>query len=148
MTEQEDNWLNANYFDCPECGFELFRVDRSPFYDEWKLNCWCCAKSVEISYYDPKVPRGYFSGDMSPETRDRKERELEEMLSFCECGGAFSFKAPPRCFSCGSVVLEDFNVDIFPSFNRSANSTELTIQQREEFERFNIEFRRSKNIWK
>lgn len=48
----DDNWLHAEVFPCPTCQQALYRVDRSPFYDDYRLYCDQCANSVEVSYYD------------------------------------------------------------------------------------------------
>lgn len=50
----EDNWLNAQIIECPQCKEKLYRVDHSPFSDDDTFYCDSCEKRVEVSFYDEK----------------------------------------------------------------------------------------------
>ena len=51
----EDDWLNGRPIVCTSCGYQLYRVDHSPFDDGWLLYCDCCPRRVDVSFYDPVV---------------------------------------------------------------------------------------------
>ncbi len=50
----EDNLLNAQIIECPQCKEKLYRVDHSPFSDDDTFYCDSCEKRVEVSFYDEK----------------------------------------------------------------------------------------------
>jgi hypothetical protein len=138
----DDEWLNPGFVACPSCGIRLFRVDHSPFYDEWWLYCTRCPRHAEVSYYAPIVAKLRRDGAI--------ESRIEALLRPCTCGGTFSFAASRRCPSCSSVVLAaESGADIFPEvFGAPAGPDgEPSEQQTAEAEAFERNFVRREDLW-
>lgn len=150
----DDNWFNANVFPCPHCGAQLFRVDRSPMYDEYHLYCDRCPNSVEVSYYDDvclRLGKERLADVQDVEHREAAMRDLiEQQLRPCDCGGSYRFNVARRCFSCHQPVVEDEPwVDLFPSINGvELEGRDPTPAEQDLYEQFVAEYIRTRDIWK
>jgi hypothetical protein len=149
MINEDDNWLDAKVFDCPNCNKGLFTVGHSPFADDDSFYCNACPKRVEISFYD-KLRR-----DLSKQLDGGSLSDLipliENELKPCNCGGTFKYQSPRRCIYCSIVIIGcDNQYEIYPSYfksnsNRKEEPTESEIARVKEFqENFII----TKNFWK
>ena len=145
----EDNWLSAQIIDCPQCKEKLYRVDHSPFFDSDFFYCDSCTKRVEISFYD-NVRKQILSkfGD-NIKNQYQNIQEVENDLRPCDCGGNFKYHAPRRCIYCAFVVIDEGGgIDIYPGCTGINEDKEPTEEEQKEYEKFETEFIRTKNIWK
>src|SRR5262249_47269956 len=149
-----DNWLHANIFPCPHCGTPLFRVDRSPMSDDYRLYCDRCPNSVEVSYYDDvcrhldeerraDVPEGW-PGEVA------KGELIEQYLRPCDWGGSYQFNAARRCPTCQQpVVVDEPWVDLSPSINGSElEDRDPTLEEQDVYEQFTAAHIRTRDLWK
>jgi hypothetical protein len=115
--DEEANWLYGEHFECPNCHQQLYRVDHSPFYDEYFLYCDSCPMRVEVSYYDPvykhidKHIRQTISKDES-DMYTALMQAIEARLKPCACGGSFRHDSPRRCIICHTPVIIDDPIGI------------------------------------
>lgn len=140
----ESNWLNATRVECPHCRASIFQVDRSPFFDSWRLYCGSCARSVDVSYYDEVVR------EMAKKLRsDRPEllAEVEHRLRACDCGGSFSMAAPRRCHQCNTIVVTDADVDLYSWVGPELGDRDPTDAEVKAFDQYQRDFVRSRSIW-
>lgn len=113
MGDQQKGWLGPQVISCPSCGVRLFRVDHSPFADDWLLYCNACPQAVEVSFYDP-VARKVLAR-LSPTECSTWEGKMEALCAFlksCSCGGRFDAHASRRCFDCNAAVIAGETVDL------------------------------------
>src|SRR5579884_2738134 len=99
--DEEEDWLHGERFQCFHCHQRLYRVDHSPFYDEYFLYCNRCPMRVEVSYYDPVFERVYKQVRQTYRTGEAElyvalMRAIEPHLKSCLCGGIFCHNAPRR----------------------------------------------------
>src|SRR4051812_16096042 len=93
------HWLDAGVIACAKCGFQMYWIESSPFYDGHKLHCDSCPRAVEINYYDPRYMKAL--EELKTERSWEKVMEIvEPLLKSCVCGGRFRGSAPKRCYSC------------------------------------------------
>lgn len=149
----DDNWLHGSIIACPHCQHRLYRVDHSPFADDWQLYCDGCANRVEVSYYDPVVD------DIRMQVSIQTEQSavaalvaqltaIEARLKPCSCGGHYRYDAPRRCHVCLSdVIIGEPDVDLWPGYfgiiEREPTPEEVVL-----FEQFASKHIRSGDIWK
>jgi hypothetical protein len=139
----DDNWLHAEVFPCPPCQQALYRVDHSPFYDEYRLYCDRCANSVEVSYYDPVTTafteRVRGEGMLVPgwEQTTAVLRLIEQRLKPCACGGWYHYDAPRRCPFCLAPALTDEPwVDLWPGYFGVDEDNEPSSEQTAQYEAY------------
>lgn len=153
-TDDDDNWLHASVFPCPHCGTQLFRVDRSPFADDYRIYCDRCPNSVEFSYYDDVCLQ--FDRDHRTDIPDPGHRWLalrdfiEAHLRSCDCGGSYRFNAARRCPTCGQpVVVNEPWVDLYPSINGiEMEDRDPTPQEQDMYGRYSTAHMRTRDIWR
>lgn len=149
----DDNWLHGSIIACPHCQHRLYRVDHSPFADDWQLYCDGCANRVEVSYCDPVVD------DIRMQVSIQIEQSavaalvaqltaIEARLKPCSCGGHYRYDAPRRCHVCLSdVIIGEPDVDLWPGYfgiiEREPTPEEVVL-----FEQFASKHIRSGDIWK
>ena len=145
MTDDADNWLNEAHFGCARCGTRLVRVDHSPMYDEWLLYCDRCPRRVEVGFYDPALTR----------LRDRPTGYAEQMaliearLRPCPCGGQFRHDAPRRCHACGTAVVHEPDVDVWPEIGwPERGDAGLTDQDQSRWEAWEAAFVVRDDLWR
>ena len=102
-SDSDDNWLAAARVECPTCSAALFRVNHSPYCDDWRLYCDSCPIAIEVSFYDGHVD------DLRKQLPDHSDllNAIARDLVPCNCGGSFQYAAARRCFTCKSVVVTD-----------------------------------------
>lgn len=150
----DDNWLHANIFPCPHCGTQLFRVDRSPMSDDYRLYCDRCPNSVEVSYYDDvrlQLDKERCADMLDGWPREAAKRDLiEQYLRLCDCGGSYRFNAARRCPSCHQpVVVDEPWVDLSPSINGiEMEDRDPTPEEQDSYEQFAAAHIRTRDIWK
>ncbi len=152
----DDNWLHAEVFPCPGCLEALFRVDRSPFADDYRFYCDQCANSVEISYYDAMtlaIDRDLAShSDADPgwEREQVKRRLIEARLRSCVCGGQYKSDAPRRCPFCLTVAVADCpeGVDLWPGCMWWEEDRDPTHEESERAEAYFTQYVRERAIWR
>lgn len=143
---KDDNWLNAAHFECPHCGEKLYRVDHSPFSDDYQLYCERCPRSVSVVKWTSEflIIRELATKN-GQVTRNNLMKLVEERLQPCDCGGTFRDDAPRRCYQCGEIVISNMpDVDIYPYLPEE----EFTETQEIRFAEFEEKFHRHENIWK
>jgi hypothetical protein len=151
--EDDDNWLDGRAIVCHRCGRSLWRVVRSPFYDEWLFYCDRCPKRAEVSYYDAKVKAIYEALAAKADTAfqsERMYREIEQCLAPCDCGGQFRLSADRRCHDCHAVVLagtDAAGIDVWPHWP-SATFAEPTPEQEKEWQAFDQAYMKSRELWR
>lgn len=151
MSNDEANWLHGERIECLSCHQPLYRVDHSPFYDEYFLYCDRCPIRVEVSYYDAVLKQ--VTQTLSPDQSDAYialMRAIEARLKPCVCGGTFRYDAPRRCFTCHTpVILDDpANIDLFPWIDYPLPDTpKHTAEELEEEERWMAQFIRAEDKW-
>ena len=144
----EDNWLNAQIVDCPQCKEKLYRVDPLPFFDSDFFYCDSCAKRVEVSFYD-NVRKQILSKFGDNKDQYQNIQEVENELRPCDCGGNFKYHAPRRCIYCATIVIDEGGgIDIYPSYASIDEDKEPTKDEQEKYERFESKSTRTENIWK
>jgi hypothetical protein len=147
----EENWLHGERIECSGCHQWLYRVNHSPFFDEYFLYCNCCPIRVEVSFYDPVVKQGEQQVRQASEARQGERyvalmRTLEERLKPCRCGGRFYHDAPRRCFTCHAPVISDdpIGIDLYPAWmDVSEPDASLEMQA----EQWAAQFTRTEDIW-
>lgn len=152
----DDNWLHVAVFPCPGCREPLFRVDHSPFADDYHFYCDQCANSVEISFYDAvtrAIDRGIASrGDTDPSwERERVKRHIiEARLRPCVCGGQYESDAPRRCPLCQAVTIADWpeDVDLWPGYMWWEEDRDPTPEESERAEAYITQTVRQRDIWR
>jgi predicted RNA-binding Zn-ribbon protein involved in translation (DUF1610 family) len=150
----DGNWLHASVFPCPHCGTALFRVDRSPLSDDYRLYCDRCPNSVEVSYYDDVCRRldEERRADMPAgwPAAAGKRALIEEYLRPCDWGGTYRFNAARRCPACQQpVVVDEPWVDLFPSINGvEMQDRDPTPEEQHLYERFAAPHIRTHDLWK
>jgi hypothetical protein len=142
-----DDWLNGRVIVCTSCGYQLYRVDHSPFDDGWLLYCDRCPRRVDVSFYDPVVRQIEddlrASGSM---THQALMVRVAARLRPCDCGGRYRNDAPRRCVRCFAHLQEvtpASGVDVWPAWpNHEPTDAELAEQQA-----FISAFVRSDDLW-
>ena len=148
----EENWLHGERIACSSCHQWLYRVDHSPFLDDYALYCTRCPIRVEVSYYDPVVRQveqqvRQASGARQGEWFVTFMRALEERLKPCRCGGSFRRDAPRRCFTCHAPVISDItmSIDLYPGWMDYASEPDASSEV--QAEQWETQFIRTKDIW-
>ena len=151
-SDQDDNWLRGAVFPCPSCDQSLYRVDHSPFYDEYLLYCDRCANSVNVGFYDPvtmAIGAAHASQGASKVSRADKLRLIEERLRPCACGGSYRHDSPRRCPYCLSVVIADEpDVDLWPGYFWIEDDREPTDEEAERIGAYLDARVRERDIWR
>ena len=154
MSEEsdDDNWLHGAFIHCPQCETRLFRVDRSPFYDDYRIYCDSCANSVEVSYYDD-VLKEIEQEIQSPghKAKEALRAAIERRLRSCDCGGRFAFDAARRCYICGRVIVSDEPwVDLGPAWSaeRPDEDQPPTAEDQAFYDEWVRLYVRTENIWR
>jgi len=151
--DPDDNWLHSRIITCPHCQHQLYRVDRSPFADDWQIYCDRCANRVEVSYYDPVVDAVRAAIAIQAEQSAAAAlmaqlTAIEARLKPCSCGGRYRYDAPRRCHLClGNVLIGEPDVDLWPGYF-GIIEREPTPEEVELFEQFASKHIRSGDIWK
>lgn len=100
--------------DCPNCNSIIEIVDgyHSGFADEGFLYCNRDSTVMTWSAYNPKYIE--IVGSIMPDilTRDG-QKQIEENLIGCPCGGKFLFANPLLCPKCGGVLSEPMTKNIY-----------------------------------
>jgi hypothetical protein len=150
----DDSWLRGVVFPCPHCHQALYRVDHSPFYDEYLLYCDRCANGVTVSYYDPMIAAidaTLASQNVSGAGAERERarlRLIEERLRPCECGGRFRHDNPRRCPYCLYVVIADEpGVDLWPGYFWVEDDRDQTDDEAERVGAYLDAHIRERDIW-
>jgi hypothetical protein len=150
--DQDDNWLDGRAITCQSCQAPLWRVIRSPFYDEWLFYCDRCPRRAEVSYYDSEVKaihdRFIAMGDKQFQS-ERMHREIERRLAPCDCGGQFRLLADRRCHKCHAVVVagDEGAIDVWPDWPGS-DLEHPTPEQEQEWREFEAAFvKKDANLW-
>lgn len=146
---EDDGWLNSRLFECSHCGYSLWRLDHSPFYNSWYVYCDSCPCCVEVRVWDDVVLQA--RQRLSNDNRGQFWPEIEQKLKPCSCGGSYRFSSPRRCFNCNGVVIEANDargVDIYPG-HLDIRDIEPTQLQEEQYYQFEAKFGcKSEDIWK
>ena len=148
--DEEENWLRGERTECAVCHQALYRVDHSPFYDEYFLYCTQCPIHAEVSLYDPvyqQVSQSLVTGHNAMALM----RAVEARLNPCACGGTFRHDAPRRCLTCHAPVIVDdpAGVDLF--FWHEAmmpDGPDLRDDELDEFEARMAPFARTTDLWR
>jgi hypothetical protein len=148
--DEEENWLHGEQIQCSHCHQRLYRVDHSPFYDEYFLYCSRCPTRVEVGYYDPVFQQ---VDKLVRQTSKMGEKGLyaalmqavEAHLKPCHCCGNFYHDAPRRCFRCHMPVISENpdGIDLFPEWMDNDSPDDLSEQE----ERWLAQFVRAEDIW-
>jgi hypothetical protein len=143
-SDSEDNWLDAAQIACPSCSAALFRVNHSPYCDDWRLHCDSCPIAIEVSFYDAHVAElRTQAGDDHAALLDSISRDLAP----CACGGTFHYAAARRCFNCKSVVVTDAGVDLTPFTGCELTGDDPSNAQQEMYDNYESEFLIQAAIW-
>lgn len=146
----ENNWLEAEVFDCSNCRNKLFKVGHSPLADEDIFYCNSCPKRVDVGFYDKK--RTELAKQIEIGTKENWQKLIkiiESQLKPCDCGGNYQFKSLRRCCYCSEIIKEiNFSFELYPSYFYCKEDKEPTEEETEKVGRFMAEFIRTKNIWK
>lgn len=147
----EENWLHGERIKCSRCHQWLYRVDHSPFYDEYFLYCDRCPIRVEVSFYNPVLKLVERQVRQAPETGQRElyqalMRAIEARLKPCLCGGTFRHDAPRRCFTCYTPVISDHpnGIDLYPGW---MDVSELDASLEVQADHWTAQFTRTEGIW-
>ena len=149
MSDNSDNWLRTKVLDCQSCGARLFRVDHSPFCDDYRLYCDSCPQAIEISFYD-KALDAIQKGLPSGHDRIQLMQAIEPRLRPCSCGGHFKDHSPRRCFSCKSIVIAEdaAGVDLSPYTGVEDQDREPTETEQRQFDAYLREFvHHDEDLW-
>lgn len=146
MDETDDNWLRAEHITCPHCAERLFAVIHSPFCDDYRLYCDRCPCAVEVSFYDP-VCVAAVSALPKGRTWEQTMAAIEPLLRPCRCGGQFRGNAPRHCFRCGAILPAAVNKDLYPHHVGVEPHGEPTVEEQEQFDRFEADFILRKDLW-
>ncbi|HEX2347771.1 MAG TPA: hypothetical protein VHI51_04970 [Ktedonobacterales bacterium] len=152
--EPDDNWLHAEVFPCPSCQQALFRVDHSPFGDDYLLYCDQCANCVEVSYYDSGTlafaDRIREEGTLQPGWPQTKAllRLIEGRLKPCSCGGRYRYDAARRCPFCLAPVLIDMPwIELWPGYFWVKDDEDPTAEQTEQADAYMSAHKRESDLW-
>ncbi|HEY8324260.1 MAG: hypothetical protein ACHQ1E_11440 [Ktedonobacterales bacterium] len=150
----DGNWLDAGVFPCPACHEALFRVNHSPFCDDYLLYCEQCANCVEVSYYDPVTIafaeriRGEGMLDSGWPQTEATLRLIEGRLKPCSCGGHYRFDAPRRCPFCLAPVLIDMSwAELWPGYFWVEEDADPTAEQIEQVGAYMDAHKREHDLW-
>jgi hypothetical protein len=146
--ELSNDWLRPEAFDCPKCGVRLFRVDHSPFCDDYRLYCDGCPRAIEVSFYDPVLAAAQ-KGQPDGNARERLMNAIEPLLRPCVCGGRYRDRAARRCFRCNSAVIveEAAGIDLLPYVGCEDQNRDPTDDEIERHEAFEREYVRTTELW-
>lgn len=144
-------------FDCPHCGFQLWRLDRSPMCDEWVFYCDHCPRRVEVSFYDTVV--NVIQNQLRSKERSNDYKALidkiEAQLKTCSCGGHYKLTVAKRCFNCNAEVIEKDDhgsmgrgIELYPGIFYVDEDDELDLAIEDQYVEFEEKFVRRENIWK
>lgn len=146
-----ENWLHGEQINCSQCHQLLYRVDHSPFYDEYFLYCNRCPIRVEVSSYNPVFKQVEQQVKQASEARQGEwymtlMRALEERLKPCRCGGRFCHDAPRRCFTCYAPVISDHpnGIDLYPGW-MDVDEPDASLEM--QAEHWTAQFVRTEDIW-
>lgn len=152
--QEVDNWLHGEVFPCLACQEALFRVDRSPFYDSYRLYCDQCANCVEVDYYDPVTKalaeriRGEAPVAPGWERTVAVLRSIEQRLKPCSCGGQYRYDAPRRCpFCLAPVLMDEPGVDLWPGYFWVEEDAEPSPEQTAQAEAYMEAHVRDRDLW-
>jgi len=98
---EEDNWLNKEHIQCPNCKKELLICDHSPMENSCRLYCDSCPRRVDIGLYESVYDDIENYKNLS---YNEVLIELEKRLDTCKCGGSFQLNAKRRCLHCNHAL--------------------------------------------
>lgn len=143
----DDNWLNEEWIQCPSCHQALFRIDTSPFDDNYHFYCDRCPVRREVSFYDPHLDQLERALPESEEHYTELVKMVEKHLKPCACGGMFRYDAPRRCFFCYAPVIIDDPMYVDLYLNEDGFSQDPASQ--ESFRKWQVRFCPDvEDIWK
>jgi hypothetical protein len=153
----DENWLNAEWIECPACRQPLFRIDRSPLDNSTHFYCDRCPVRIEVIPYGTEyeqIEQSFVPSRGDDEQEDDAYgtafmRAIEARLKPCTCGGTFRYDAARHCFSCFAPVVTDdpFDVDLYP--NEDGFENELDPERQERWNRWQAQFLPEvENKWK
>jgi predicted Zn-ribbon and HTH transcriptional regulator len=111
---------------CPDCAYQ-FTVSDGGGFTFHQLRCASCGRAKNIGFDElGDLHLRYLKGSATPYSVAfanehqyvREHLDIEsissedyyagvEAAATCDCGGALSFSAPPRCPKCGSCRIEE-----------------------------------------
>ena len=150
MDREGNNWLRPSVITCPDCGIHLFRVDRSPFDDHYRLYCDRCPKQAEISFYDAGM--NAIRDAIVKQNRNIDHSSLmqgiESRLNRCVCGGSFRAGAARRCYHCKAEVVTDSGVDVsIYTGCEDQQDRDPTPEEMTAYETWLAEYVRTSDLW-
>ena len=109
---------------CNDCG-EVFDESYGGGFNWDQLRCTNCGKTKDVHHFEtPELWEKFirtldFLRDIQIDNQSKeldylfdlliaeRQRRVEEFAGKCDCGGKYTFDAPPRCPKCGSTNVKE-----------------------------------------